>query len=289
MRKRRLVYVRDSEGKFARVSSLLPKKKPKSAPSRNKKLALSKPKRSRGSDTLPVVDIPEAKVSRGDLSYAIEPAKDLSSRYDLTGPDKAEQNQAAYREAKKIARELQLKYGDNAPSANLIYRVARNIQIGKFDPNDPNAAKPGEESGSAKPKRAPLPKPVPKPAPDPLPPIGSGKKREQKKKVDVGNEILNPSESQIKREKLLKGYLNSWWAGAELDFRDLHGDKEVKPTDFLDYFFESVVDSYREDLGYENGFDGKIDSDRKLLQDLGNEDKMAARMRAGFERWLRTD
>lgn len=158
MRKRRLVYKRDSEGKFARVNSLVGKVDLPSL--RGGKLSSSKRKS--------LAQVLEARVSAGDLSYAIGPAKDLSGKYDLTGPDKADSNQAAYREAKKIARELKLKYGNNAPSANLIYRVARNIQIGKFDPNDPNAKKPGEDTGNPKPRKPSTPR-VPKPDAPPKP------------------------------------------------------------------------------------------------------------------------
>lgn len=165
MRRRRirLNYKRDKDGRFARVNTLGSPAMRLALRDKGNKVSLSKANRRNGNDAMPPVDIPEARVSRGNLKYAIDPAKELSGKYDLTGPDLSETNQKAYREAGKIARKLKAKYGDEAPSANLIYRIAKNIQLGTFDPNDPDARKPGEDGSGGK---TPRPKPDPKPKPD---------------------------------------------------------------------------------------------------------------------------
>lgn len=158
MRRRRirLRYKRDADGRFARVNTLVSRAARDALRDKGDKVSLSKANRRNGNDAMPPVDIPEARVSRGNLKYAIDPAKELSGKYDLTGPDLSETNQKAYREAGKIARQLKAKYGDEAPSANLIYRIAKNIQLGTFDPNNPDARKPGEDNSGGK---TPRPKP----------------------------------------------------------------------------------------------------------------------------------
>lgn len=180
MRRRRirLRYKRDADGRFARVNTLVSRAARDALRDKGDKVSLSKANRRNGNDAMPPVDIPEARVSRGNLKYAVDPAKELSGKYDLTGPDLSETNQKAYREAGKIARQLKAKYGDEAPSANLIYRIAKNIQLGTFDPNDPDARKPGEDDSGGK---------TPRPKPDSDSP-----------KPDRGKRKFGPSEAKTR-------------------------------------------------------------------------------------------
>lgn len=164
--KRRLVYKRDSEGKFARVNSLINRVDSVASVAKATKRVLSPSEKARASGKTRRVG--KGGSAAGSLSLAMGAAKDIARNHDLSGDNRSDANKAAYRDAGKLARELKLKYGDRAPTADKIYSTAKKMQLGLYTNKAgqrPTKLWPdGKKPVAAKPS-APKPPPIPKPDP----------------------------------------------------------------------------------------------------------------------------